>query len=855
MRIKLQVPVDPRGGSVGAQLAQLKGDVKIDLMFHATDVEAMKKVDSQTVAVAAYASPGLHYAAPVMFDFFHTAIANVTISSCLVGFFIGGHPALRLRGRKRTGSLSQFKRRHSFSAGSSSNAGGGGGGGVAAPKRWWKGSSSAASAYELDIPSPANTASGTAAADDGAGAAADAAASSSASSATLPQPVASYTATSRSSAAASGGKYQPQQTLEGLYRVLLEAGEGLRSACESAGLDRPAERVRDVVQDIQLGWRAAQARMAADGFGQDCTMEANRCLTVWSQQLSLAWADCRGELLFNRIVFDTLATKHYSALHSRLLEGSFVSDQRLDLLVGLGEQRQKVLTRATQIARDLGAGGSPVRVLSERFSAAWKSRPIVIEDRYLLLDAAPNAGQYCGVVGGGAGAGGGRISNPVQNNNNTTSSRPANESSDFDSIAPGPAGPAGPARPAAATTGASSGGGPAAAYGGSAADIASVGVEGATETAAAPAAMPTTAGTSAGSRASSPLSSIPVKFKSTGCAASDALLADMLQDSDLRVCGNQRQARASTVHNNKKKLLGLHHDDYSDEGSDGDGTGHLVVCVHGLAGNQYDLRMLRLALLRFMPQMEFMMSAANESNTHRSFDEMTDGFVKELIAALDSPHVTRVSFIGHSLGNIIVRNALSRPSVQALFEAHNPTAAPNTTTAGHRRARPTLHTFLSLCGPHLGARYTTGIVSTGMWFMSKWKRSSSLDQLSMSDASDPRETFMFKLSAQPGFQFFKHVLLVSSPQDRYVPVSAALLHTCHKAESERIMSPVYKEMVQNLLGPLIANPETTVSRIYVMLPSGTRTLNSLIGRTGHIAVLDDDAAVEQLNVSILKYFR
>lgn len=58
----------------------------------------------------------------------------------------------------------------------------------------------------------------------------------------------------------------------------------------------------------------------------------------------------------------------------------------------------------------------------------------------------------------------------------------------------------------------------------------------------------------------------------------------------------------------------------------------------------------------------------------------------------------------------------------------------------------------------------------------------------------------YKLSSAPGFCFFKHVLLVSSPQDRYVPISSALLHSCHKAESERGMSLVYKEMVQNLLG-------------------------------------------------------
>ena len=79
----------------------------------------------------------------------------------------------------------------------------------------------------------------------------------------------------------------------------------------------------------------------------------------------------------------------------------------------------------------------------------------------------------------------------------------------------------------------------------------------------------------------------------TGSAVSDALLADMLQDSDLRVCDNPRLNLASTIP--KKKVRGLHSQECSDAdaggdgGEDGnnDGTGHLVVCVHGLAGNQY----------------------------------------------------------------------------------------------------------------------------------------------------------------------------------------------------------------------------------------------------------------------------
>jgi hypothetical protein len=52
------------------------------------------------------------------------------------------------------------------------------------------------------------------------------------------------------------------------------------------------------------------------------------------------------------------------------------------------------------------------------------------------------------------------------------------------------------------------------------------------------------------------------------------------------------------------------------------------------------------------------------------------------------------SFIGHSLGNLIIRSALSRPQMAELL--------------------PKLHTFLSLSGPHLGTLFnSSGLVNMG----------------------------------------------------------------------------------------------------------------------------------------------
>ena len=154
--------------------------------------------------------------------------------------------ALRLRGRKRTGSLSQFKRRHSFSVGGGGGGGGssdGGNGGngsngsTAASKRWWK--STASSAYELDVPSTGPDAGRASAGVVGTSFPPHAPSQ-------VPAPTSTPISPRSFFSGGGGGRVSTrhtQQTLEGLYLVLLGAGESLQSVCEAAKLDGPAERV------------------------------------------------------------------------------------------------------------------------------------------------------------------------------------------------------------------------------------------------------------------------------------------------------------------------------------------------------------------------------------------------------------------------------------------------------------------------------------------------------------------------------------------------------------------------------------------------------------------------------------
>ncbi|XP_060077402.1 protein FAM135A-like [Ylistrum balloti] len=271
----------------------------------------------------------------------------------------------------------------------------------------------------------------------------------------------------------------------------------------------------------------------------------------------------------------------------------------------------------------------------------------------------------------------------------------------------------------------------------------------------------------------------------------------------------------------------------------GDGV-HLVVCVHGLDGNSADLRLVRTYVEMALPgyRIEFLMSERNQ-DTFADFELMTDRLESEILSFLDLYGInpSKVSFVGHSLGNIIVRSVVSRPKLAHLV--------------------PKLYTFLSLSGPHLGTLYnSSGLVNMGMWFMQKWKKSGSLLQLSLKDHNDPRQSFLYKLSQKAGLEMFRHVLLVGSSQDRYVPYHSSRIEMCKAAQRESSgMGAIYSEMVANILTPIVNNPKCKLIR-YDVFHALTNTANTIIGRAAHIAVLDSEMFIEKfMTVAGLQYFK
>lgn len=262
---------------------------------------------------------------------------------------------------------------------------------------------------------------------------------------------------------------------------------------------------------------------------------------------------------------------------------------------------------------------------------------------------------------------------------------------------------------------------------------------------------------------------------------------------------------------------------------------HLVVCVHGLQGNQFDLRLYRIFLTMALPQVRFsfLMSSSNQTDTFCDFNLMTDRLLEEVLEHVrDMPTPpSKVSFIGHSLGSITVRSLVTRPEFSSLL--------------------PKLHLYLSICGPHLGTKYQNGIISVGMWAVRKWYNSKSLLQLSLKDAPNPMDSFLYQLSEAPSLKYFRHVVLLASPQDKYVPYHSAKISTLSRDAA--FQSSISLRIMQNILEPL-RKARVNLVRLSVdhAIPTST---NSVIGRAAHIAMLDNELFIRKLvSLHLSQYF-
>jgi len=244
---------------------------------------------------------------------------------------------------------------------------------------------------------------------------------------------------------------------------------------------------------------------------------------------------------------------------------------------------------------------------------------------------------------------------------------------------------------------------------------------------------------------------------------------------------------------------------------------HLFVLVHGLHGRAIDMRLVKHAVTCYSTVATVMCSTANEEDTERDLFDMGERLAREVKTYigewLPGKALARLSFIGYSLGGLIIRAAFPHLAEYA----------------------PLMHAYVTFSTPHIGHMSEVSLVGAGLWMLERFNRTQLLQQLLLGDNADPRRTALYRLSQSPGLEWFNYVVLCSSYQDRYVPHQSARMEVAEGLRTNR--AELFSEMAGHLLQSL--DPDSFM-RVDVDFHQSGLSLDKMTGRSAHLQFISSD---------------
>ena len=245
---------------------------------------------------------------------------------------------------------------------------------------------------------------------------------------------------------------------------------------------------------------------------------------------------------------------------------------------------------------------------------------------------------------------------------------------------------------------------------------------------------------------------------------------------------------------------------------------HLIVLVHGYQGTTNDMRLIRNTIACLCPEALIFSSSANEGQTDGDIETMGARLAMELKDFI-SQHsnsfsiINRISFVGHSLGGLIIRAAI--PLLSDYQEK--------------------LHVYISLSTPHLGI--SNKLIEGGVAFLRLFKKAELLEQLTLKDSVYLHDSFLYRLSNIPSFNWFRRIILVGSWQDQYAPLSTASI--CPAADDRNALT-----LAKNIRRNIGTDHVITVD-VDFDIEDGS-SLDSVIGRAAHIKFLESPVLIQLL---------
>ncbi|PNH02780.1 hypothetical protein TSOC_011211 [Tetrabaena socialis] len=179
---------------------------------------------------------------------------------------------------------------------------------------------------------------------------------------------------------------------------------------------------------------------------------------------------------------------------------------------------------------------------------------------------------------------------------------------------------------------------------------------------------------------------------------------------------------------------------------------------------------------------------------------------------------------GHSIGNLILRAALMQP--EFLPYKH------------------LLWLYLSVSGPHLGFLYgTNAVVDTGLMLLKSIGKGKCLHQLTFSDAPQLTDCYLYRLAHECPLSLFKLVVVVSSPQDRYIPYHSSSVTSCPQAERDSRRGRCYSDMLRAITAGVGSGTHLFRLAVDFSLRSKAFSFSKLVGRTAHIEFIESQLYV------------
>eukprot|EP00198_Chlamydomonas_reinhardtii_P007857 XP_001697194.1 predicted protein [Chlamydomonas reinhardtii] len=257
---------------------------------------------------------------------------------------------------------------------------------------------------------------------------------------------------------------------------------------------------------------------------------------------------------------------------------------------------------------------------------------------------------------------------------------------------------------------------------------------------------------------------------------------------------------------------------------------HVAIFVHGFQGAATDLCLVKAHLMLMYPYLECFSSKTNEGNTHDSLQEMGKRLAVEMAEVL-APFarstrrpLRKITLVGHSIGNLILRAALTQPEVEPY--------------------KHLLWLYLSVSGPHLGFLYgTNAVVDTGLMLLKSIGKGKCLHQLTFSDAPQLTDCYLYRLAHESPLSVFKLVVVVSSPQDRYVPYHSSSIGSCPQAERDSRRGRCYNDMMRALTAGVGQGTHLFRLSVDFSLRSKSFSFSKLVGRTAHIEFIESQLYV------------